>query len=82
MCECLSKIKEQFELPFEKPILIKDLQLSPGNWAIRLMHKTKSGNPTMSNSILVYFNYCPICGEKSDHTALQPTAQAADVDES
>jgi hypothetical protein len=43
-------------------VIVKDGQLTPGGWAIKLFKKTKSGKMSTRSPGSVFLTYCPLCG--------------------
>ena len=62
---CLKTIREKWTFPFNRQITfnLETGDLS-SDWAIMVFDKTGSGAISKRNKAWLFFDYCPICGEK------------------
>lgn len=62
-CGVFEKLYEEYDLPFDRPILLRDGQLKVGAWSVRLLKKTPSGRISKKGSASIILNFCPFCGQ-------------------
>lgn len=63
-CGVIEKIAAEFDMPFERPFLVRMGQLKVGSWSLRLANLTPAGNLSKKGGSFLFLTYCPACGKK------------------
>jgi hypothetical protein len=71
--KCLEAILEKWDKPFYKPVTFhrETGEINADKWAIKMYSETPAGAIKRGSSAVLFFEYCPVCGERLEPAAAE-----------